>query len=296
MYVMSYVGQSDGSEFGQIRMPVQGNFRSTDREPVPAPGIGCGVLLSLGLCVLLVCFCRTTEAQISPGPLAKAHQSLNGPNNCTKCHSVNTHTPSFRCVECHQEIAAELQQHKGLHATYPQTGAPGAACVKCHSDHNGEDFSLLHWNPTPKGFDHSKTGYTLDGKHASVGCRSSHQASHVVEPWRSLLATKNISQTWLGLSTNCISCHQDQHQGRLGTNCTQCHSTSDWKGAKIDTHAFDHSKTRYPLTGQHQSVACEKCHTAGADGQPKYSGLAFATCSSCHLLRALCRYVPVTRR
>jgi len=127
-----------------------------------------------------------------------------------------------------------------------------------------------------------ETGYTLDGKHTGVGCRSCHQASHVVEPWRGLLATKNLSQTWLGLSTNCIACHQDQHQGRFGANCAQCHSTADWKSARIDTHGFDHSKTRFPLTGLHQNVACEKCHTSGPNGQPRYTGISFAQCSSCH--------------
>ena len=31
-------------------------------------------------------------------------------------------------------------QNRGLHATFPRSGLPGAACVKCHSDHNGVDF------------------------------------------------------------------------------------------------------------------------------------------------------------
>ena len=105
------------------------------------------------------------HAQISPGPLARAHQNLSGGSNCIKCHEVSTSTPTFRCLECHEEIAAELQQDKGLHATFPRSGPPGAACVKCHSDHNGENFQMIHWDPTPKGFDHSKTGYLLDGKH-----------------------------------------------------------------------------------------------------------------------------------
>jgi hypothetical protein len=31
---------------------------------------------------------RPARAQISPGPLAKAHQSLSGPTNCSKCHDL----------------------------------------------------------------------------------------------------------------------------------------------------------------------------------------------------------------
>ena len=54
------------------------------------------------------------------------------------------------------------------------------------------------------------------------------------------------------------------------------------RGPKIDKEHFDHSKTHYPLTGAHREVACEKCHTPGADGQPRYAGFQFSTCSTCH--------------
>jgi hypothetical protein len=235
--------------------------------------------LSIGVCELVG---GTAHAQISPGPLASAHRNLNGSANCIKCHEVSTKSPTFRCVECHREIANELQQHKGLHATFPNSGPAGSTCVKCHSDHNGENFNLLHWDPTPKGFDHSKTGYVLDGKHAGVGCRSCHNARHIAPLARSLLASKDLNRTWFGLSPGCVTCHEDKHQGRFGTNCTQCHSTVDWKAAKIDQQNFDHSKTRYPLTGSHVHAPCQKCHTAGADGQPRYTGIQFSTCSACH--------------
>ena len=223
------------------------------------------------------------EAQISPGPLARAHQGLNGSTNCTKCHTTSVSAPTFRCVECHREIATELEQHKGLHATFPQGGPAGAACVKCHSDHNGENFSMLHWDPSAKGFDHSKTGYVLDGKHVGVGCRSCHTAQHISPQMRSVLATKDLSRTWMGQEPGCINCHKDHHEGRFGTNCAQCHSTAvDWKLAKVDTQGFDHSKTHYPLTGLHKIVACQRCHTAGPDGQPRYTGIQFSSCTSCH--------------
>src|ERR1700757_3552226 len=126
--------------------------------------------------VLAMGLARTAQAQISPGALALPHHSIDGPTNCTKCHTQSLRERSFRCTECHREIAAELAQHRGLHSTYPNAGKPGEACVKCHSDHNGENFALLHWDPTPKGFDHTKTGYMLDGKHVGVGCRQCHQA------------------------------------------------------------------------------------------------------------------------
>ena len=224
----------------------------------------------------------SASAQISPGPLAKAHRDLNGPQNCIKCHAVSTRSANFRCVECHKEIAAELQSRKGLHATYPQDGGPGAACAKCHSDHNGENFNLVHWNPTQGNFDHTKTGYTLDGKHATLECRTCHTLKHIPVANRPALSTKDLNHTYMGLGTGCLDCHEDKHQGRFGANCTQCHTTSSWKGAKLDERNFDHSKTRFKLTGAHLNVECKKCHTAGQDGQPKYAGIAFDTCAACH--------------
>jgi hypothetical protein len=226
--------------------------------------------------------CGVAFAQISPGSLARAHQSLNGDTNCTKCHEVSTRAPSFHCLECHKEIAAELEQNRGLHATYPRGGPTASACVKCHSDHNGVSFQMVHWNPTPSGFDHAKTGYVLDGKHVGVSCRACHTALHISMASRALLGTKDLNRTWMGLSPVCTTCHEDKHKGRFGLNCLQCHSTSDWKGAKMDTEHFDHSKTRYPLTGAHRMVACQKCHTPGADGLPRYAGIPFSTCSACH--------------
>ena len=234
------------------------------------------------LVVLIAGRIPTLNAQISPGPLAKVHQGLSGDTNCTKCHEVSTRAASFRCLDCHKEIARELQQNRGLHATYPRTGPVGAACVKCHSDHNGVNFQMIHWDPTATGFDHSKTGYVLEGKHLGVSCRSCHTAQHISPPARSLLATKDLGHTWMGLSPSCGTCHEDKHQGRLGPDCARCHSTTGWKATSVGKEGFDHSKTRFPLMGEHRYVLCKSCHTQGADGQPRYTGLAFANCSDCH--------------
>lgn len=223
------------------------------------------------------------RAQISPGPLARAHQSLDGPANCIKCHEVSTKAPTFRCLDCHREIAAELQQNRGLHATFPRSGLAGAACVKCHSDHNGVDFQMLHWNPTPQGFDHAKTGFELDGKHSGVGCRTCHAAQHISPSARSGLGSKDLSRTWMGLSSSCSTCHADKHQGRFGNDCARCHNTTDWKAASFDPKNFDHSKTQFPLTGAHRYTMCKSCHMPGSDGQPRYEGLHFESCSACHL-------------
>ena len=89
---------------------------------------------------------------------------------------------------------------------------------------------------------------------------------------------KDANRTYSGLSRNCVTCHEDKHKGQLGANCLQCHNTQDWK----DARSFDHSKTKFALTGLHRQVTCQKCHAPGADGVPKYVGLKFDRCAACH--------------
>lgn len=257
-------------------------------EPANRHGRAAGAWARTAVCATMLVWPFTVagvpqlEAQISPGPLARAHQSLSGPGNCTRCHAASVRSRSFLCLDCHREIAIELQQHRGLHASYPQAGPPGTACVKCHSDHNGENFAIVHWTPTAAGFNHAQTGYALDGRHAAVACRDCHNAGKIPAAARTLLGTKDLNHTYMGLDTRCAACHEDKHQGRLGTDCAQCHSTVDWKKARVEEHGFDHAQTRFPLTGAHVQVACAKCHTAGVDGQARYAGIAFAVCAACH--------------
>ncbi len=217
-------------------------------------------------------------AQISPGPLARPHQFLTGTTNCTSCHEFTRGEPAFRCLSCHTEIASRIAAHKGLHATYNIQPGPGQQCARCHSEHNGEDFPLIKWDLTT--FDHKQTGYALQGKHAGLACVKCHNPEHISSSERATIKIKDLSKTYLGVSPACVTCHEDHHHGRLGQNCLQCHNYEDWKAVTVGK--FDHSQTRYPLTGLHAEVACEKCHTPGPDRQPRYAGIAFGQCSDCH--------------
>jgi hypothetical protein len=58
-----------------------------------------------------------SSAQISPGPLSRAHQSLEGATQCTSCHKFGGEA-ILKCIDCHTEIAERLTFRKGLHATY----------------------------------------------------------------------------------------------------------------------------------------------------------------------------------
>ncbi len=217
-------------------------------------------------------------AQISPGPLSRAHQSISGVTNCTTCHELSTGQPTFKCLDCHTEIAGRIRARRGLHASYNLKPGSSLECVTCHSEHNGEDFALTKWDRNI--FDHRQTGWALEGKHTGLGCNQCHAPEHVSKSERAEIKVKDLTKTLLGLSPSCTTCHQDQHNGRLGPNCLQCHNSTDWKA--ISVGKFDHSTTRYPLTGLHVEVACQGCHTLGPDQQPRYVGVAFANCTDCH--------------
>jgi Cytochrome c7 and related cytochrome c len=215
------------------------------------------------------------QAQISPGPLSRPHQDLSGPTQCTSCHVVGGGSATLKCQECHTEIAAEISGGHGLHSRFANKND----CAKCHSEHNGEDFPLIHWQPSLKAFDHTQTGYSLQGKHSGLECNQCHTTAHIQPSVRPLIKMKDLRETFLGLSQDCVTCHQDPHKGQLGANCLQCHNFIDWKSAT----QFDHSKTKFPLTGLHAQVSCDKCHAPATPGSPaRFTGMAFAKCSDCH--------------
>src|SRR2546422_551304 len=154
-------------------------------------------------------------AQISPGPLSRAHQSLSGPTQCTSCHKVGVGKADLKCLECHVEIAQRLAEQHGLHATLVAKGSTGRDCARCHSEHNGPDFNLIQWDPSPKAFDHSKTGYVLEGKHAGLTCVQCHTPQHIRAAERGTILMKDLKRTFLGLSRDCLSCHRDEHTSEL---------------------------------------------------------------------------------
>jgi hypothetical protein len=207
--------------------------------------------------LVFVCWAGLAEAQlsqlVSPGPLAKAHASLEGVANCQKCHEPGKKIGTDRCLACHKPIAERIATKTGVH----RNAASG--CVSCHIDHAGTDTDLRHFDQTK--FDHARdTSYPLDGRHAAVSrkCASCHK-----------------TRSYLTAQTRCISCHADVHKPTLGAVCETCHQVSaDFRAA---TTAFDHSKSAYPLDGAHRTVACAKCHV-----NKVYKGVRFASCTDCH--------------
>src|SRR5215471_5406887 len=63
-----------------------------------------------GIAIALWC-CTLAEAQISPGPLSRAHQQLEGVTKCASCHDFGAGSRGFRCLECHAEIRRRVDAH-----------------------------------------------------------------------------------------------------------------------------------------------------------------------------------------
>jgi len=49
------------------------------------------------------------------------------------------------------------------------------------------------------------------------------------------------------------------HGQNFSLDCQLCHNTNDWTVNKKKI-GFNHSKTGYPLLGQHKSADCRSCH------------------------------------
>jgi hypothetical protein len=225
-------------------------------------------------------------AQISPGPLSRAHTQLEGITKCLSCHEAGQRTSNAKCLKCHAAIAQRLQQRRGFHATI-MARDQSKPCASCHSDHHGLDFALIFWEKGEANFDHRQAGYVLEGKHAQTGCRDCHRPQNIQEKFAKD-ANVNADKTFLGLAQNCRGCHGDEHRGQLGTACERCHDFTGWKPAA----KFSHDRAQFVLTGQHKNVACAKCHPAQAAREKvgtepiaefvQYTGLSFSNCVPCH--------------
>jgi hypothetical protein len=219
-----------------------------------------GVAFAVVLAVLF--HVATGRAQLlSPGPMSKAHTSLEGDQHCNACHSSGRQVDQAGCFKCHGSLGARVGAGQGLHGRQYK----GQPCQNCHVEHRGGG-GLMRWpGGDPSKLDHAQTGWPLNGAHKAVPCNKCHAK-----------ANERGNPTFLGLSSACTSCHKDPHQGRFGASCTGCHDETAWK--KVDIKAFNHDLARFPLRGAHASVACAKCHSE----PPKWVGLKFDACTDCH--------------
>ena len=189
---------------------------------------------------------RFDHTQFTSFALSGAHAQL----ECSACHVGGRFqgTPSD-CFGCHVSDFTRVQD--------PNHAAAGFShdCAQCHTSATWENAT----------FDHNKlTPFALTGAHASVQCAQCH-----------------VNGRFAGTPMDCAGCHladfnkttnPNHVQGGFSTTCETCHNTSNWQGAK-----FDHTTTRFPLTGAHASVDCAQCHVNG-----NYTATPLQ-CSGCHL-------------
>ncbi|MEO8846783.1 MAG: cytochrome c3 family protein [Kofleriaceae bacterium] len=210
---------------------------------------------------------------VSPGPLARDHTTLEGIDNCVRCHSGGGGAINVSgCLSCHKALDQRLAAKAGYHAKL------GNDCASCHPDHRGTSAALVKWPGDRDHFDHTLAAYVLSGGHAKVACRDCHKAAFLFGPIADALSADERPKTYLGLPTACVRCHADVHEPTLGTECTKCHDTASWRTRST---AFDHDKTKYPLVGAHVKVECTKCH-GGTTQKLKQLHPAFDTCKTCH--------------
>ena len=171
---------------------------------------------------------------------------------------------SNRCAKCH------FDEHRGQLSK---------DCKKCHGE---SEFA-----PAPK-FDHAKAAFGLRGAHRKVDCEGCHPGEKdsttpngaFPKPLHADFARYRPIE-----HAQCTDCHEDPHKGRFGRRCTDCHSEVAWdriKKKNLGKRGF-HDKTRYPLEGRHQDVACEACHLPLGKRKQVFRGLPFDRCDRCHL-------------
>ncbi|MGE4132043.1 MAG: cytochrome c3 family protein [Bdellovibrionales bacterium] len=184
-------------------------------------------------------------------PLTGAHAKT----KCTDCHGQRPKQkfkfPSFEkefCLDCHTNV----------HTRQFSSRLDTTKCSACHTTKSFTDRLE---------FDHSKTRYPLEGKHAQVRCEECHRPAGnkiaLTKPNVSGLKfprgkefVPNEYQMPKVKSDECLSCHTDYHRGQLGDKCLSCHAVTGWKPIK-----FDHDKqSEFKLRGKHAEAGCRDCH------------------------------------
>lgn len=278
--------QISGSSFdhGRTRYPLLGQHQKVE----------CGKCHSQGRKKPAFARCDDCHRDVHEGAALKRSRLT----ACEDCHTVQGFRPSSFTMTRHDLTAFPLQ---GAHLATPcsachqttakkafQLAVRHAACTDCHRDPHPESMARLSPNRNQgcaachtqanwrvPDFDHTVTGFRLDGRHAGAACASCHKSGD--------------KTNYSGLATTCAACHEDVHRGQFAQRttpdgkqvaCDQCHVTADWFAEK-----FDHEKdSRFPLRGGHERVACVKCHTPvnpGNDRLLKFKPLP-VTCKECH--------------
>lgn len=210
---------------------------------------------------------------LAPGPLMLGHENLEH-KDCLKCHDAGGGVPNKNCLDCHKPIQDDINAKKHFHGLMG-----GRACIECHKEHKGREFNSTFVNE--KAFDHSKTGFVLEGSHAKAACSSCHTEKRNDKALR-----KGETLFRTGKTQSCKECHKadDIHhfEGNFkNKECSSCHNTTSFKGQNNFNHLRD---TGYALVGAHAKQKCDKCHVPEGKDNFRYSfpNLSRNQCLTCH--------------
>ncbi|UCF64188.1 MAG: cytochrome C [bacterium] len=258
--------ESDSFDHSMTRYPLNGKHREVTCKKCHLPGKS---LASLRFNRCLDCHDDYHKGQFT-------HRPTQG--DCQECHTVYGYKPVLFTIEKHNQISFKLE---GGHLATPcnrchyklkegtsfelvKFSFPSTNCIDCHSDpHKGSVTKYMDevgcsgchdvqsWQVIT--FDHSRTGFPLELKHAKAPCQSCHKKS-----------SENFI-LFTHTAKNCENCHQDPHYNQFATSsggnkksqtCEKCHTPRDWKAERFnhDIHAL------FKLEGAHERISCNKCH------------------------------------
>lgn len=221
---------------------------------------------------------------------------------CTACHKEpHENRFSATCTTCHTTDTWKTQNVQHARTRFPLVGAHAkVACARCHTSGTMietirfDTCSACHVNvhresikddcrachdesSFRKGtFDHAlKTTFALKGKHDGLACVKCHTSVSGAD-----VPLARVVADFSGAHSECVSCHldKDPHKGTFGRACDSCHTV-----ATFSVKEFRHPKEPVFFAGQHQPVACEKCHTADTADRPAPATPPVFDCVSCHV-------------
>ncbi len=180
-------------------------------------------------------------------------------------HQINYDATTMQCTECHKSSSYKIVDNQ--------------SCLNCHSNHD-KTFGAVHvtdFGPNCLGchdgadrmvnFDHSTTGYTLEGKHSQTKCADCHTNGTIKDTPK-----------------ECKDCHSEPstHKGDFNQTCDTCHTPQGWSPVSLDNKPFAHLTTTgfslelHKTDYANQAITCATCHPSDLNS------LNIQTCVDCH--------------
>jgi hypothetical protein len=202
------------------------------------------------------------DHSVTGWPLTGSHQfaPAGKVNQCTDCHVGNNYnftSANTDCYGCHQAAWNSTPTFGGNVPNHITAGFPTSLCSTCHD--------TVLW--TDGKFDHSTTGFPLQGPHM-LPPRTA--VTGAIGPMVNACTDCHIGGNYTTgyPTTDCYSCHQSYYTNaqtygsnvpnhvaaNYPTTCTSCHTTwvtTAWTGA-----VFNHSYFQIP----HHGSVCADCH------------------------------------